>query len=205
VFPLVTRHDLARRRPEEKSFSAPVRLLPGTPTLERYRAQRLIAYRDFVIEAELAGYASGDEGVLVAHGDPLGGYVLYLEDGRVTFGLNSYGRYDSVTTRPLAAGARHITVRATVRPRLRWDFTVEIDGVQVARLLDQVQLVGMSPWTGISVGVDARGPVAWDLRERRGTFRYTGALRAITYIPGLIQVPRRIIEAVEREAEFVAE
>lgn len=63
----------------------------------------------------------------------------------------------------------------------------------------------MSPWTGISVGVDARGPVSWELRERRGTFRYTGDLRAITYTPGPIQVPQQTIEAVEREAEFVAE
>lgn len=63
----------------------------------------------------------------------------------------------------------------------------------------------MSPWTGISVGVDARGPVAWDLRERRGIFRYTGVLCAITYTPGPVRVPLQTIEAVEREAEFVAE
>lgn len=80
-----------------------------------------------------------------------------------------------------------------------------IGGDRVAELRDQVQLVGMSPWTGISVGVDARGPVSWDLRERRGPFRYTGDLRAITYAPGPIRVPQRTIESVEREAEFIAE
>ncbi|MEU7139991.1 arylsulfatase [Nocardia sp. NPDC046473] len=205
VFPLLTRQDLARRRPEERRFSEPLRLLPGTPTLERYRSQRLIAYRDFTITAELDNYQPGEEGVLVAHGDPLGGYLLYLEDGWLTFGVNSYGRYDSVSTGPLAPGTRRISVSATVRPRLRWDFSVEVDGTRVAELRDQVQLVGMSPWTGISVGVDARGPVSWDLRERRGAFRYTGALRAITYTPGPIRVPTGTIEAVEREAEFVAE
>ncbi|MEV0077968.1 arylsulfatase [Nocardia neocaledoniensis] len=219
VFPLLTRADLFRRRPEEARFAAPVRLLPGTPTLERYRSQRLIAYRDFTITAELSGsrpaglgerapahvgYLPGDEGVLVAHGDPLGGYLLYIEDGEVVFGLNSYGRYDSVGV-PLPAGTREITVRATVRPRLRWDFVVEVDGTPLAELTDQVQLVGMAPWTGISVGVDARGPVSWDLRERRGPFRYTGALRAVTYTPGPIQVPTATIDAVEREAEYVAE
>ncbi|GEM34956.1 arylsulfatase [Nocardia neocaledoniensis NBRC 108232] len=219
VFPLLTRADLFRRRPEEARFAAPVRLLPGTPTLERYRSQRLIAYRDFTITADLsrsrpaglgdlapahAGYLPGDEGVLVAHGDPLGGYLLYIEDGEVVFGLNSYGRYDSIGV-PLPAGTREITVRATVRPRLRWDFVVEVDGTPLAELTDQVQLVGMAPWTGISVGVDARGPVSWDLRERRGPFRYTGALRAVTYTPGPIQVPTTTIDAVEREAEYVAE
>ncbi|MFE9580758.1 arylsulfatase [Nocardia sp. NPDC006044] len=205
VFPLLTRQDLARRRPEERRFSEPLRLLPGTPTLERYRSQRLIAYRDFTITAELHNYLPGDEGVLVAHGDPLGGYLLYIEDGWLTFGVNSYGRYDSVSVGPLAPGVRRISVIATVRPRLRWDFGIEVDGARVAELRDQVQLVGMSPWTGISVGVDARGPVSWHLRERRGVFRYSGTLRAITYSPGPIRVPAGTIEAVEREAEFVAE
>ncbi|MFD3506462.1 arylsulfatase [Nocardia sp. NPDC058666] len=236
VFPLLTRADLFRRRPEEARFAAPVRLLPGTPTLERYRSQRLIAYRDFTITADLTGtrsasssdirsphiasppsdngptpvvaaqegYRPGDEGVLVAHGDPLGGYVLYVEDGEVVLGVNSYGRYASVGV-PLPLGTREIRVRATVAPHLRWDFTIEVDGTPLAELTDQVQLVGMAPWTGISVGVDARGPVSWDLRERRGPFRYTGALRAITYTPGPIRVPQRTIDAVEREAEYAAE
>jgi arylsulfatase len=68
-----------------------------------------------------------------------------------------------------------------------------------------VQLVGLAPWTGISVGVDARGPVSWDLRERRGPFRYTGDLVAVTYTPGPVQVPALVVREVEREAEFAAE
>ncbi|MGW0249167.1 arylsulfatase [Nocardia goodfellowii] len=203
VFPLLTRQDLARRRPEEARFAAPLRLLPGTPTLERYRSQRLIAFRDFTIEVHLGGYRTGDEGVLVAHGDPLGGYLIYIEDGRVVLGVNSYGIYGT-TTAELTPGLRRITVSAAVRPRLRWDFRIEA-GAQHAELRDQVQLVGMAPWTGISIGVDARGPVSWNLRKRRGPFRYTGDLRAVTYTPGPIQVRQATIEAVEREAEFVAE
>ncbi|MGV9820853.1 arylsulfatase [Nocardia xishanensis] len=205
VFPVLTRQDLVARRPEEARFAAPVRLLAGTPTLERYRSQRLIAYRDFEIAIELGGYRPGEEGVLVAHGDPLGGYLVYIEDGRVVLGVNSYGDYAETATEPLAPGVERITVTARVRPRLRWDFRVEVPGGPHAELTDRVQLVGMSPWTGISVGVDARGPVSWDLRERRGPFRYTGDLRAVTYTPGRVGVARRTIEAVEREAEFVAE
>ncbi|MEV0245439.1 arylsulfatase [Nocardia sp. NPDC050712] len=203
VFPLLTRQDLARRRPEEARFAAPLRLLPGTSTLERYRSQRLIAFRDFTIEAELRGYRPGEEGILVAHGDPLGGYLLYVEDGRLVLGVNSYGVYGTASVE-LTEGLERVTVTAAVRPRLRWDFRLEA-GAHTAELRDQVQLVGMAPWTGISVGVDARGPVSWDLRERRGPFRYTGELRAVTYTPGPIQVSQATIEAVEREAEYVAE
>nr|WP_296769676.1 arylsulfatase [Rhodococcus sp. (in: high G+C Gram-positive bacteria)] len=204
VFPLVTRADLARRRPEEARLSDPVTILAGTPTLERYRSSRLIAYRDFAFTASLDGYAVGDEGVLVAHGDPQGGYVLYIEDGRVTFGFNSFGRYTEVSA-DVPDGARSFAVDAEVAPRLRWNFRILVDGVAVAALDDQVQLVAMAPWTGISVGIDSRGPVSWDLRERRGPFRYTGSLRSVTYAPGPVQVPTPVVDRIESDAEAFAD
>ncbi|MEU0541815.1 arylsulfatase [Nocardia sp. NPDC005978] len=205
VFPLLTRQDLALRRPEEARLTDRVRILPGTATLERYRSQRLIAYRDFTIAAELAGFEPGDAGVLVSHGDPLGGYVLYVEHDRLHFTYNAYGREHTVDAGPIPAGSRNLTVSATVQPHLRWDFSLGIDGVQAATLPDQVQLVGMAPWTGITVGLDARGPVSWELRERRGVFRYTGALRSITYLPGAVGVPEETQQALDSEAELIAE
>ncbi|MDG3015241.1 hypothetical protein [Speluncibacter jeojiensis] len=53
--------------------------------------------------------------------------------------------------------------------------------------------------------VDARGPVSWGLRERRGPFRYTGALRAVTYTPGELRTAPAVVDAVEREAARVAD
>ncbi|MGW0176734.1 arylsulfatase [Rhodococcus sp. NPDC003322] len=208
VFPLVTPAGLFTRRPAEQALARPVRILPGTPTLERYRSSKLISFRDFDIRVELgdsAGYSAGDEGVLVAHGDVQGGYLLYVEDGHLVFGVNSYGRYTSVDAGPLPAGARVIEVSAVVAPRLRWDFTIRVDGAEAAELLGQVQLVGMAPWTGISVGVDARGPVSWDLRARRGPFRYTGELTSVTYSPGPVGVPAAAVREIEREAEYAAD
>ncbi|MFJ4652163.1 arylsulfatase [Nocardia sp. NPDC088792] len=205
VFPLVTRQDLAKRRPEEARYGERVRILAGTPPLERYRSQRLIAYRDFTIAVELDGYRPGDEGVLVAHGDPLGGYLLYIEDNHLHFGYNAYGRYTTVEAGEIPTGSKHLTVSAIVRPHLRWDFTLGIDGVRAAHLPDQVQLVGMSPWTGISIGLDARGPVSWDLRDRHGVYRYTGTLHSVTYRPGAIGVDEETQRALDSEAELVAE
>ncbi len=164
-----------------------MKILAGTPTLERYRSSVLIQYRDFAIDVATHAIAAGDEGVLVAHGDPHGGYVLYVEDGRIVFAVNSYGRV-AHTSAPLGADVVGVQVRAEATESVRWNFTVSLTdstGVttDVATLDDQFQLVGMAPWTGISVGVDARGPVVWDLRERRGTFRFTGRLRSVTYTP----------------------
>ncbi|MDG3012654.1 hypothetical protein G4X40_21160 [Rhodococcus sp. D2-41] len=48
-------------------------------------------------------------------------------------------------------------------------------------------------------------PVSWALRERRGPFRYTGALRAVTYAPGELRTPAAVVDAVEREAARVAD
>ncbi len=158
VFPLLGNTVGAVRRPEEGALSRPVRLLAGTPPpLERYRSSKLIGFRDFDITVELDGYREGDAGVLVAHGDPQGGYLLYVEDGHLHLGYNAFGSYSVVDAGPLALGTERIGLSVTVVPRLRWDLHVSVDGIHAGQLLGQVQLVGMAPWTGISVGVDARG------------------------------------------------
>ncbi|MFI1915943.1 hypothetical protein [Nocardia sp. NPDC020380] len=105
----------------------------------------------------------------------------------------------------IPTGSKHLTLSAIVRPHLRWDFTLGIDGVRAAHLPDQVQLVGMSPWTGISIGLDARGPVSWTLRDRHGVYRYTGTLHSVTYRPGAIVVDEDTQRALDSEAELVAE
>jgi arylsulfatase len=199
VFPLLTDAERAVRRPEEQRLARPVRLLPGTPTLERYRSAQLVQYRDFQVEVELAGYRPGDEGVLVAHGDPMGGYLLAVEEDRLRLVVNSYGRLADVDA-ALTPGTRRITLDVTATTDLRWHLNVSTDGRHLAALPDQVALVGMAPWTGISVGIDARGPVSWPLRERRGTFAYTGELTAVTFTPGAPSVPAEVIERITSDA-----
>lgn len=61
-------------------------------------------------------------------------------------------------------------------------------------------LVGMAPWTGISVGVDARGPVSGELCRRIGVFRYTGSPRAVTYTPGALAVSAAVVDRLTADA-----
>jgi len=209
VFPLFDSADAqVRRRPSEERYSRPVRLLRGTPTLERYRSSRLIAYRDFEVVVELSGWTAADEGVLVAHGDPQGGYLLYIEHGVLGFVFNSYGRVARVSGR-LPEHTSHIFLRAGATESVRWNFglVAVADGVHtpVAHLNDQFQLVGMAPWTGISVGLDARGPVDSDLRRRRGVFEFGTVLRAVTYIPGTVRVPDPVRRELDEAAELQAD
>ncbi|MFJ4091150.1 arylsulfatase [Kitasatospora sp. NPDC089913] len=185
VFPLADGSGaLARRHPDDARLRRPVRLLAGTPELERYRSSRLISFRSFTIEAELSQHADGDAGVLVSHGDQGGGYSLYVEDGRLRLAYNQYGELVEADAGPLAPGAHLVTVEATAVPGLRWEFRVLVDGVASGRLGPVHQLIGMAPFQGISVGVDRKSPVSWPVYERHRSFRYTGGLRAVTYRPG---------------------
>lgn len=47
--------------------------------------------------------------------------------------------------------------------------------------------------------------VVWDLRERRGTFRFTGRVRSVTYTPAPVRVPEPAIQEVEELAEAMAD
>ncbi|WP_019634093.1 arylsulfatase [Actinomadura atramentaria] len=184
VFPLTDASGrLNVRRPAESALSRPVTIPAGTPTLERYRSSKLIALRDADIEVR-AVLAPGDEGVLVAHGDQGGGYVLYVEDGRLRLDWNEYGRLRELDAGPIRPGPADWTLRLTALPKFRWRVSVHADGTELAALDEVAMLVGMAPWTGISVGIDRGGPVSWPLHERRRAFPFTGRLHHVRYVPG---------------------
>lgn len=183
VFPLNDDGSHFRRRPAtELVLEQPVTLYPGTPTLERYRSAKLVALRSIAIDVSL-DYQPGDEGVLVAHGDQGGGYVLFVEDGALHCAYNEYGCMRRVSA-ALPTGTSHIALRLDVLPQLRWRLALDINGLEAASLDAVLQLVGLCPLTGISVGVDRGGPVDWDLNRRHGAFRYRGRLHHVRYTPG---------------------
>ena len=200
VFPLDDGTGLLQvlRRPDDARFHDPVRLLPGTPTLERYRSQKLIAFRDFVVEIEL-DHAAGADGVLVAHGDQGGGYSLYVEDGVLRFGYNHYGDVTIVDAGPLAPGLHTVELRATTGGWFTWDFAVAVDGVETGALPAAPMLLGFAPFQGIDVGIDRRSPVIWSVHEAHGTFPYGGGLTAVTYRPGAAASydPEQLVAAMQ--------
>ncbi len=199
VFPLDDGTGLLQllRRPDDEAFHRDVRLLPGTPTLERYRSQQLIAFRDFVIDVELH-HRPEDEGVLVAHGDQGGGYSIYVEDGRLHFAYNHYGEMHGLDGGHLPSGDRTVSLRATAGAGFTWDFEVAVDGVAVGSMPGTQMLLGFAPFQGIDVGIDRRSPVSWSVFERHGSFGYTGALVAVTYRPGAAAPydPQNLVAAI---------
>ena len=171
------------RPPYEEALNQPVRIPAGTHTLERYRSQQLIQWRSFTVDIELEP-SEPAQGVLVAHGDQGGGYVLYVDvDGELVFAHNGYGTMREVRCGQLGP-ARTVRVAVTAPGNWRWDVTVTVDGVDRGTLDGLLMLGAMAPFEGIDVGIDRRSPVSWSLYEDHGPFPFTGRLRAVTYTPG---------------------
>jgi arylsulfatase A-like enzyme len=182
VFPLPDASP-TRRRPEEAELEQPLRLLPGTPTLERFRSSKLTALRSFDVTIELS-HAAVDEGVLVAHGDQGGGYSVYVEDGHIHLAYNEYGDLKELDGGLLAPGQRLVRLSAEALPDFRWRLTLSVDSAHIGRLDSVAMLLGLSPFEGINVGIDRRSPVHWEVYQRHGAFPYSGLLHAVTYVPG---------------------
>jgi len=186
VFPLNDDGSLFTHRPStELELERPVTLYPGTPTLERFRSGKLTRLRSFdiVLRADLG---SGS-GVLVAHGDQGGGYTVGVRDGMLELAYNEYGRMHraSAPLGPLLeTGEGDLVVHFTARPGLRWSISAHAGDTVLVALPPVLQLVGMAPFTGISVGLDRGGPVDWERYERRGADRFDGLLRWVRYEPG---------------------
>lgn len=180
------------------AYSQPVAIRAGTPTLERWRSQRLTGARSFTAAARFAEAQIG-EGVIVSHGDQGGGYLLYAEDGVLHLSYNAYG----VMHREQASVDRAERIELSIEPTVELTATVRVsvDGRETLQLAGVPLLVGMAPFTGISVGFDGGGPVDWELHERRGPFAHSGSLRDVTYTPGeRAAFDNEIIVAVEDRA-----
>jgi arylsulfatase A-like enzyme len=185
VFPLDEGSGLSKLLvpPFAAAADDPVRILPGTPTLERFRSSRLIARSTFGITVEW-DYQRGDQGILVAHGGQEGGYVLWVEDGLLGFTVNALGTPMPVGQAALGDTSRRLDVHFEVGSPRMWNVTVDLDGTPIMKRDDIPRMTSYLPYEGIDVGLDRRSPVSWDLHQRHGAFPFTGILHAVTYMPG---------------------
>jgi arylsulfatase len=186
VFPMDegTGYRFLIRPPWIEVFDEPVTLYPGDTTLDRWRSQRLVLWRDVDITASVT-LAEGDRGVLVAHGDQGGGYSLYLDDtGELVAAHNGYGIESELRGPVVAPGDHELALRITAPGQDTWDFALAVDGEEVAATAGLRLLMAMAPFEGIDVGIDRRSPVSWRVYERHGAFPFTGVLHHVRYQPG---------------------
>jgi arylsulfatase len=172
------------RPPWTAAFAEPVTVPRGVDTLERWRSVQLIWFRSVEIAVSLS-YRTGDEGMLVAHGDQGSGYALYVLDGHLHYVHNDgRGHLRALDGGPVPDGASSIVAAKDAPGGNVWDVHLSIDGAPRATLAGVPMLFGIAPFEGIDVGIDRRSPVSWELYERFGPFPFTGTLHSVTYSPG---------------------
>lgn len=201
VFPVSngSPHLKGTRPPEHKVLESPVTFYPDGPLVERYRSAQLVSMRDFDVEIDFS-HRGDAEGNLLAHGDQSGGYALRVVGGRLEFVYNEYGATDVVRldNSVLGEGTHCVRLKFETTDWFVWQVTLELDGRRTV-LGSWYMLVGFSPFTGISVGRDAGGPVDWDAHEKNRSWPYDGELNHVRYLPGDIvdYAPAALLQATE--------
>jgi arylsulfatase len=172
------------RPPRSEVYRAPVTILPGTPTLERWRSVQLIWFRSCTITIEVS-LGAEDRGHLVAHGDQGAGYAVYVLDGHVHYvHHDGRGRLRELDGGPIAPGRHTVTCDLRAAAGNTWTVGLRVDDGPESTLDGVPFLYGMAPFEGIDVGIDRRSPVSWPLFERFGAFAFTGTLGPVRFAPG---------------------
>ncbi len=200
VFPLDDDGSMRSIRPAtELKLSEPVVIPPFRPPLERYRSAKLTVLRSFTVEMDLE-IGSGAHGAVVAHGDQGGGYLFAIDQGAPLIVYNAYGDVHRCRGAVLEVGPQNFLLHFEELPELRWRVRLISDEEVLAELEPLPMLLGMAPFTGISVGYDYGGPVDWDLHERYRTNRFIGGtIHRVRYVPGQVStVDPTVLMEVDR-------
>lgn len=185
VYPLTdgTRIEHLVRPPYEQVLAKTVRILPGTPTLERYRSSRLIAGKSYQVKVNW-NYRKGDMGIVFAHGGQEAGYVAYVENGKLNFEQNTGSNMLTLAPVELGATSHEFIVNVAAVGKRQWHVNFIIDGVAHPVEEGFLELASFLPYEGIDIGCDRRSPVSWRLYEKYNTFPFSGTINDVTYIPG---------------------
>jgi arylsulfatase len=160
---------------------------PGTQPVTHMVAVRLLN-RSHTITADVEIPKGGAEGVLLCHGDNQGGYMFYMDDGKLRYAHNYVGRniylVQSEGAIPKGRHALRYEFEATGEP----DFAGGRGAPGQGRLYLDGKLVGQTelpitiPFTtgitgGLCVGALAGAPI---VPEHKPPFAFTGTIHTVT-------------------------
>ena len=154
---------------------------PGTPTVIRTVMAPLYQDRSYTISAKF-NYRMGDEGVIYADGDQGGGYLLYVEGGKIFYEYNAYGPMIKLPGAPIEPGDLEVVFDFKATGKRKGTGTLSVNGKKVAE-----GEFYPAPWgwhEGLDIGLDRRGPVSWQVYKKHGPFPYTGTIYSVSYLPG---------------------
>ena len=159
--------------------------------------------RSYAISADLVVPPDGAEGVIVAEADHLGGFTLYVKDGKLTHTYSMMGVFvfKQVAEEDLPAG--DVTVRMEfaaddAKPATGGEVTLYIDDRPVGKgRMDHTVPVRFSGYAGMDIGRDNGGVVDLAYADQK-PFPFTGTIKKVTFdikphltAPGRARPPRR--------------
>ena len=142
--------------------------------------------RSYTITADLVVPEGGAEGVIVAEADHLGGFTLYVEDGKLrhTYSMMGVFVYKQVADEDLPTG--EVTVRMEfaadeAKPATGGDVTLFANGRQIGKgRMDYTVPIRFSGYAGMDIGRDNGGVVDRDY-EGKKPFAFTGTVKKVVF------------------------
>ncbi len=142
--------------------------------------------RSYTISADLVVPETGAEGVIVAEADHLGGFTLYVEDGKLTHTYSMMGVfvYTQVAEEELPVG--EITVRMEfladeAKPATGGDVTLHVNDRQIGKgRMDFTVPIRFSGYAGMDIGRDNGGVVDRAYEDKK-PFPFTGTIKKVVF------------------------
>ena len=173
---------LSDRAPESQPLG-PRTFKPGGQTIHGGIIVPLIANRNFRMRVRFVCQA-GDQGILWAIGEQIGGMVLYLEEGALRFYYNGFGEHSALPAVPLAAGEHEAVLDYEATGQRQGRGRLLLNGKDATGWGDLSPTLMVGFHEGLDIGLDRRCPVSWQLYEKHRSFRFTGTIEDVTIEPG---------------------
>ena len=142
--------------------------------------------RSYAITADLGVPEGGAEGVIVAEADHLGGFTLYIKDGKLTHTYSMMGVFvfKQVAEEDLPTG--DVTIRMEfaadeAKPATGGEVTLFIDDRPVGKgRMDHTVPIRFSGYAGMDIGRDNGGVVDLAYEDRK-PFAFTGTIKKVVF------------------------
>ena len=140
----------------------------------------------YSISADLVIPEGGAEGVIVAEADHLGGFSLFVDDGKLTHTYSMMGVFvfRQQAEEPLPEG--EVTVRMefaadAAKPATGGEVTLFIDDRPVGKgRMDHTVPIRFSGYAGMDIGRDNGGVVDLSYEDRK-PFAFTGTIKKVVF------------------------
>jgi arylsulfatase len=143
--------------------------------------------RSYTIRADLDVPPGGAEGVIVANGDVLGGYALYVQDGKLRYTYSFFGLKVETLTASTAlptgkvAVAYEFTADQPGKPATGGRSRLLVDGKPVAEgRLERTVPLRFSSYAGMDIGRDNGDPVS-PTYAAKSPFAFTGKIDKVVF------------------------